>query len=234
MHDEQPSRLARLTSILIQLQSRRITSASALAERYGVSTRTIYRDIRSLEESGVPVVTEDGKGYSLMEGYRMAPVSFTEAEANALITAEQLVMRNADASFVKDYSDAIVKIRAVLKSSGKDNAELLSNRIAVSRNQSKDRNSSNLSDIQLALTNFQLLDIAYKKEGAEQAGWRTVEPYALLSSDEVWVMVAWCRLRDAFRLFRLDRIEQLRLRAESFEPHKMKLEEYLELLRSGR
>lgn len=231
MHDEQSSRLARLTSILIQLQSRKITSATALAERYGVSTRTIYRDIRSLEEAGVPVLTEEGKGYSLMDGYRMPPVSFTEAEANALITAQQLVLRDADASFVKDYGDAIVKIRAVLRNVGKEKAELLSERIAVSRNEARERNSGTLAEIQRALTGFQLLEIAYRKDGAPEAEWRTVEPYALLSNDEVWVMVAWCRLRNAYRLFRLDRVQQLRQRGESFTPHKMKLDEYLELLR---
>jgi predicted DNA-binding transcriptional regulator YafY len=231
MQDEQTSRLTRLTSILIQLQSRRITSAANLAARFGVSTRTIYRDIRTLEQSGVPVVTEEGKGYSLMEGYRMPPVSFMEHEANALITAEQLVLRNMDASFVKDYTDAVTKIRSVLRQGTKDRAELLSSRIAVSQNEHRTRSSEHLSSLQQALTSFQLVDIAYQKEGAERPGWRSVEPFALLSGEQVWILAAWCRLRKEFRLFRLDRIMQLRIGQEHFEPHKLKLEEYLNMLR---
>ena len=94
---EEKPRLSRLTAILTQLQSSRIVTATALAEKHNVSVRTIYRDIRTLEKSGVPIVTEEGKGYSMMEGYQLPPVMFTEDEANALITAEQLVLKNKDA-----------------------------------------------------------------------------------------------------------------------------------------
>lgn len=230
--DDQNTRLSRLTAILLQLQAKRIVSASTLAGRFGVSTRTIYRDIRSLEQSGVPIRTEDGKGYALMEGYRLPPVTFTENEANALITAEQLVLHNTDASFVKDYTDAATKIRAVLRDSTREKAALLSSRIAVGQNEQGQRTSEHLSELQRALTNFNLADIAYRKEGATAAEWRSVEPFALLCGDGTWVMAAWCRLRQAFRLFRLDRIAELRIRPDTFEPHRLKLDEYLDLLRS--
>ena len=75
------TRLSRLTAILIQLQSKRLITSTELADKYGVSIRTIYRDIRALEEAGVPIYTEEGKGYSLSEGYRLPPVMFTEEEA---------------------------------------------------------------------------------------------------------------------------------------------------------
>ena len=88
MNENETSRLSRLTAILLQLQSGRLVTAVALAARFNVSVRTIYRDIRALEQSGVPVITEEGKGYLLMEGYRIPPVTFSEREANALITAE--------------------------------------------------------------------------------------------------------------------------------------------------
>jgi predicted DNA-binding transcriptional regulator YafY len=103
MNDNDTSRLSRITAILTQLQTKRMITAPTLAEKYSVSVRTIYRDIRSLEQSGVPIVTEEGKGYSLMEGYRLPPVHFTESEANALITAEQLVLKNNDASLIEHY-----------------------------------------------------------------------------------------------------------------------------------
>src|SRR6218665_1966783 len=115
MNDNDTKRLSRLTAILTQLQTKRLLTATKLAEKFNVSIRTIYRDIRALEQAGVPVITEDGKGYSLMEGYRVRPVIFTEAQANALITAEQLVLKNKDTSFIKDYTEAIEKIKSVLK-----------------------------------------------------------------------------------------------------------------------
>lgn len=104
MNSNDTKRLSRLTAILTQLQTKRIVTSTALAEKFGVSVRTIYRDIRALEDAGVPIFVEEGKGYSLMEGYRISPVMFTENEANALILAEQLVLKNRDSSLIKDYS----------------------------------------------------------------------------------------------------------------------------------
>jgi predicted DNA-binding transcriptional regulator YafY len=78
MNDTNTKILSRLAAILTQLQTKRILSSTILAEKFGVSVRTIYRDIRALEQAGVPISTEDGKGYSLMEGYRIPPVMFTE------------------------------------------------------------------------------------------------------------------------------------------------------------
>lgn len=88
MAEDKP-RLIRLTAILTQLQSKRIVTAKDIAEKHNISIRTVYRDIRTLEQSGIPIITEEGKGYTLMEGYRLPPVLFTEEEANALITAEK-------------------------------------------------------------------------------------------------------------------------------------------------
>jgi len=67
-------RITRLTKILTQLQAKRIVTASALADKYNVSVRTIYSDIRTLEDSGIPIITEEGKGYALQEGYQLPPV----------------------------------------------------------------------------------------------------------------------------------------------------------------
>ena len=121
MAKEEKPRLSRLTAIITQLQSKNIITASYLAEKYNVSIRTIYRDKRTLEKSGIPIITEEGKGYTLMQGYQLPPIMFTENEANALITAQQLILKNKDKSFVDNYSDAIVKIKSVLKYSQKEN-----------------------------------------------------------------------------------------------------------------
>jgi predicted DNA-binding transcriptional regulator YafY len=229
MIDNDTKRLSRLTAILTQLQTKRLLTATELADRFSVSVRTIYRDIRALEQGGVPIVTEEGKGYSLLEGYRLPPIMFTETEANALITAEQLVLKNKDASFVKEYSGAIGKIKAVLRHHDKESANLLAERVLFSHNVENDRTSTHLSALQLALTRFSLSQIDYYSPDSNETTRRTVEPFALLSTQENWLLVAWCRLRKAYRTFRLDRIRSLTILHEQFEPHKMTLKEYFEI-----
>lgn len=220
------TRLSRLTAILTQLQTKRLVTATALASKFSVSVRTIYRDIRALEQAGVPIITEEGKGYLLMEGYTIPPLMFTEAQANALIIAEQLVLKNKDTSFIRDYSAAIEKIKAVLRYSQKDKANLLSERTQFKQIKSLERNSSNLSDLQFALTNFLQTQIDYiNAEGKTTT--RIIEPFALLSTEN-WLLLAKCRLRKEFRYFRLDRIKKLQLLTEKFEPHQMTLQEFFD------
>ena len=230
MNDNDTKRLSRLTAILTQLQAKRILTAKSLADKFNVSIRTIYRDIRALEQAGVPILTEEGKGYSLMEHYRLPPVMFTENEANALITAEQLVLKNKDTSFIKEYTEAIAKIKAVLKHNTKDKANLLAQRIQFRQNSNNEKTSNYLSDLQFALTNFYLTEIKYINESNKSTD-RTIEPFALYSTQENWLLIAFCRLRKDYRAFRLDRIRQLKILNNTFEPHKMKLEEYFEMCR---
>ncbi|WP_343671193.1 HTH domain-containing protein [Chitinophaga sp.] len=129
MVDTETSRLSRLIALLTLLQSKRLFTAPEFGEKLGVSVRTIYRDIKTLEQAGVPIITEEGKGYTLMEGYKLPPVMLTEDEANALITAEKLVLTNKDISLIKNYGKAVTKIKSVLRNDTKDNVELLSRRI---------------------------------------------------------------------------------------------------------
>jgi len=226
MNENETKRLSRLTAILTQLQTKRLLTSTELANKFSVSVRTIYRDIRALEQAGVPIITEEGKGYSLMEGYKIPPVMFTESQANALITAEQLVLKNKDASFIKEYSEAIEKVKAVLRYSQKNKVNLLYERTRFNQNLNRERNSNNLSELQLALTNFRLVNIDYINAD-EKSTSRIIEPFALLSTEN-WLLVAYCRLREEFRFFRLDRIKKLRVLNEYFEPHKMTLQEYFE------
>lgn len=227
MNDNDTKRLSRLTAILTQLQTKRLLTATNLAKKFNVSIRTIYRDIRALEQAGVPIITEDGKGYTLMDGYKIPPVMFTESQANALILAEQLVLKNKDTSFIKDYSEAIDKIKAVLRQTDKDKANLLADRTRFEQNINRERNSNNISELQQALTNFHLINIDYTNEQKETTS-RIVEPFALISTTENWLLIAWCRLRKEFRYFRLDRISKMQVLTEKFDPHKMTLQEYFD------
>lgn len=229
MNENDIKRISRLTAILTRLQTKRILTASELAESFLVSKRTIYRDIKALEQAGVPILTEDGKGYTLMEGYRIPPEMFTESEANALITAEQLVLKNKDASFVREYTGAIAKIKAILKHNKKDKANLLSNRIAFGHNKDNSRTSNYLSTLQLALTNFDLVKLKYHSTDTHQTTDRIVEPFAIYSTQNNWLLIAYCRLRKNFRVFRLDRIQTLNTLTGKFEPHRLTLQDYFQI-----
>ena len=230
MKYNETKRISRLIAILTQMQTKRVLTSTTLAEKFGVSVRTIYRDIKTLEQAGVPILTEDGKGYSLMEGYRIPPVMFTENEANALVTAEQLVLKNRDHSLVKEYISAVNKIKAVLLYSTKDKVELLANRIGISPGLPNTNTSSSVTLIQNALTAFKVLHITYHSRNKNEKTERDIEPFALYYTiEESWALIAYCRLRKDFRMFRLDRILKIALSGLSFTPHKMTLEEYLDL-----
>jgi predicted DNA-binding transcriptional regulator YafY len=228
MNNNDTRRISRLTAILTQLQSKRLLTSTTLAEKFGVSIRTIYRDIKALEQAGVPIYTEDGKGYSLMDGYRIPPVMFTEDEANALITIEQVVMKNSDSSLITAYGEAINKIKAVLCYTTKDKIELLANRIAISPAITNASTSSSLTAIQQALISFKVLNITYRSAYKEEETKRNIEPFALYYTlQENWSLIAYCRLRKQYRMFNLDRIKSITQLDISFKPHEITLESYL-------
>ncbi|MEC4113164.1 helix-turn-helix transcriptional regulator [Myroides pelagicus] len=223
-------RLVRLSSILTQLQSRQLVTAAALSERHGVSIRTIYRDIRTLEQSGVPIVVEEGKGYRISEGYTLPPVSFTQEEVNALITVEQLILQNSDLSLVAQYSSAIEKVKATFKHSQKEKIELLANRIQVRSSVIQGESSSLLMQLQSAIVNYRVVNISYFSL-EHSSTIRCIEPFALYTTQNNWILIAYCQLRFAFRAFRLDRIQSLSCTPNVFEPHDMTLQQYMEICR---
>lgn len=226
MGEDKP-RLARLTAIMTQLQSKRIVTARDIADKHGVSIRTVYRDVRTLEKSGIPIVTEEGKGYSIMEGYKLPPVMFTEQEANALITAEQLISKNKDKSLTDHYRSAVEKIKAVLKHTQKDKSELLTERLQIRTNIEKGQTSTSLIQLQSAITNYNITEIDYLSLQNKQTH-RAIEPFALLHTQDNWICIAYCRLRKEMRAFRLDCIREITVQSDCFEPHKMTLQEYFE------
>lgn len=230
--DEPISRFSRLNAILLKLQSRPLVSVQQLAKQFGVSRRTIYRDIAALEESGVPIVSLDRKGFSLMEGYNVPPVMFTKSEANAMVIAEKIIARSNDQSLITEFSKAVEKVKAVLNHSQKEKVDFLSQRTIIGKNWHNEVNSDLLTPIQEALTDFRLLEIAYLKAGAEETTIRQVEPFAIYqNTSEKWVLIAWCRMREEYRSFRIDRIQALETLDETFTPHKLTLDEYVEIQR---
>ncbi len=227
---EEKPRISRLTAIITQLQSKQIVTAKEISEKHNVSVRTIYRDIRTLEKSGIPIVTEEGKGYSIMDGYKIPPVMFTQEEANALITAEQLIKKNKDQSLTEHYESAITKIKSVLKYKQKEKTELLTDRLQVRNNHKNEKTSNYLIKLQSTISNCQIIKIDYLSLENNRTI-REIEPFALYTTQENWILIAFCKLKNDFRAFRLDCIEKLEILKQHFEPHKMTLEEYLEKCR---
>lgn len=229
MKDTDTKRISRLTALLTQLQTSRLVTATELSKKYKVSIRTIYRDIKTLEEAGIPIVTEEGRGYSLQEGFRLPPVMFTEEEANALITAGKLILHNKDASLVKHHSEAIDKIKSVLRLVVKDKTELLASRIQFRQNLKQNKTSAYLMELQLAITSYRVVHLEYESINTQEITKRHVEPFALYSTEENWLLIAWCHLRKDYRSFRLDYIKHLTTTPQTFKSHKMTLQAYFEM-----
>ena len=124
-------RFDRIVAILIQLQSKRIIKAQDLADRFQVSLRTIYRDIRTLEASGVPIVSEAGVGYSIMEGYRLPPVMFTREEAGSFVAAEKLMQKFTDKTLGAHHESAMFKVKSVLRGQQKDWISALESTVTI-------------------------------------------------------------------------------------------------------
>jgi predicted DNA-binding transcriptional regulator YafY len=220
------NRFDRITAIFIQLQSRRVVSGPALAERFGVSLRTIYRDLRTLELAGVPLFGEAGVGYSLAEGYRLPPVMFTREEATALLTAEKLAARLTDAPTARLSGAAMDKLRAVLRHPDRDHLDTLSPAIQVLGPARGAPDAPDLyQQLVTAVTSRRVLRLHYQAADAEAPTIRDVEPIGLFLSRH-WHVVAYCRLRQAFREFRLDRIRELGFGGETFAPRPETLQHY--------
>ncbi len=217
--------LSRLLSILTILKSKRIITGPELAKKFEVSLRTIYRDIKKLEESGVPIISIEGRGYSIMEGYTVAPIMFDEKEVNALVTAEQLIAKTNDESLIEDFGRTLLKIKSIFRSSLQSQSELLTSKMAVFKNQTSEVKTNSLSAFQMAIINFRLTEMGYQAKSGEHT-FRKIEPVAIYSINDNWIVVAWCHLREDYRAFRLDRIQHFKILEEKFTDRNFDLGKY--------
>jgi len=211
------NRIERLQGLILYLQARRFATATDMAEHFGLSIRTIYRDLRALGEVGVPILAEAGVGYSLMKGYSLPPVNFTKAEASALVTAGLLLKRHADGSFHRHMATALQKVRAVLPADRQ--AEI--GRIEASMASIAETavpEQADLSLVQRALAARRVLRFDYQALGSGAAMRREVEPRGLLYYLGRWHLIAWCRLRQDYRDFRTDRMREVELLTDRFVP----------------
>ena len=224
------NRIDRLHAILTHLQSKKRVTAQEVADRFSISLRTVYRDVKAIEESGVPVIGEAGSGYSIMEGYRLPPVMFTQEEAAALLLGGKLAEQRTDASLKKHIEAAMFKIKAVLRSSDKEHVDQLSDHIAIYQNRRPldDSSGQHLAALQKTIVDKRVIFIRYFSNN-EEVTERLVEPIGLWYYGDAWHVIGWCRLRGGYRDFRVSRIQRLQVKDEGFQnsPHPS-LQEYIE------
>lgn len=224
------NRIDRISAILIQLQSKKVVKGSDIAKRFNISLRTAYRDIRTLEEAGVPILSEAGIGYSLMDGYRLPPIMFTKEEATAFLTAEKLVEKLTDANTFQIYQSALFKIKAVLKSEEKDHIESMYDQIEVVDNPylPTDKRSGNyIQSILKSISSKQALSVEYFSLSKQEKSSRLVEPVGIFLLGHQWYLIAYCWMRKDYRNFRIDRIKKLTLTDHPFQRVHPSLKAYL-------
>ena len=249
------NRFDRVTALLLLLQTRSVVTAQFLADHFGVTERTIYRDIRTLENAGVPLRSEAGLGYSIERGYRLPPVSFTFNEATALLMGEKLLASSLDANSLADFNQALNKIRAVMDTPDKDALTSLDANIEaiptgaqfpegnsdITRKENENENNYRhdskraelsgdkwLRECRNALAQRQVINIYYHRPATENPVERSIEPIGLFYYSWHWHLIAWCRLREGYRDFRLDRILSFELSIEHFSPRsRLTLKQYL-------
>lgn len=224
------NRIDRITAILIQLQSRRVVKAQDIAERFNISLRTVYRDVRTLEEAGIPVVGEAGVGYSIMDGYRLPPVQFTKEEAGAFLTAEKLVEKLTDASTRQSYSSALFKIKSVLRSGEKDYLENIDAHIQVVENPclpKSDNISASIQPILQSISEKKVLCIEYFANHSQEKTKRNIEAVGIFYLGSNWHLIAFCHMRNDYRDFRTDRISKIVFTDEPYKKEHPSLKTYL-------
>lgn len=213
------NRIDRLHAILTHLQSKKLVTAQEIADRFNISLRTVYRDVKALDESGVPVIGEAGSGYTIMEGYRLPPVMFTQEEAAALLLGGKLAAHMTDSSVKKHFETALFKIKAVLRTTDKEQMDLLADHIEILRSRipQEETPSPHLTALQRAIADKRCINILYHSGYNEQTNERVIEPIGLCHYSGNWHLIGWCRLRNGYRDFRVGRIQRLQLKDEQYD-----------------
>ncbi|MFE0018114.1 helix-turn-helix transcriptional regulator [Mesorhizobium sp. NPDC059054] len=200
------SRSERLLDLVQTLRRHRLpVSGRTLAGELGVSIRTLYRDIATLQGQGAPIEGEAGLGYVLKPGFMLPPLMFTDEEIEAIVLGSRWVVKQPDSRLSKAAADALAKIAAVLPDDLRNDLDastlLVGPRMGASE-------GIDLAAVRQAIRDEQKLAITYSDAGGAGSK-RIVWPFALSFFDKVRVMVAWCEMRQDFRHFRTDRIATL-------------------------
>lgn len=228
------NRIERLSAILVKLQSRPLVTAREIAEQFGVSLRTVYRDIRSLEEAGIPVSGESGMGYSLVDGFRLPPLMFTTEEAISFMMAEKLIGPITDGDTFDAFRSGMDKIRAMLKAAEKDFLHTLDEYIRVPKvpNMPPAVRGDVMQPLIKSLLHKTQVEIRYRSYDGDVTD-RTLEPQGIFFLGNYWYILAWCTLRSDYRTFHLGRILNINLTEKRFANRHPPLEELVQSIYYG-
>ena len=229
MLDETPKRFDRIIAILIQLQSKKIVKAQELADRFEVSLRTIYRDIRTLEASGVPIYSEAGVGYALMDGYRLPPVMFTREEVSSFIAAEKLMQKFTDPALGNHYASAMYKLKSVLRSTDKDWLSNIESKVVMQTAEPmfNDNSPNTLAVLFESIAEKKQILLSYKTFESDETNERNIEPVGVFHDHNNWYFLGYCHLRRDYRQFRTDRIQRIQKTDSNFTIEHNSLDSYL-------
>lgn len=210
-------RFDRILKIFFLLQAKSLVTLEEMTSRFGTSERTIYRDLKSLEAAGIPVVNEVGSGYSIMEGFKMAPSRFSQEEIMSLMVAEKM-MQTHETQFVKQHFDAaLIKIKSSFRYHQKNDLLHLEDKLHFSENGKAADYLPNVLDVLLnAILKKKIASLQYLKRDDENPTTRLVEPMGVFYESNNWHLLAYCHLRKDYRQFRLDRIKQICLTENTF------------------
>jgi predicted DNA-binding transcriptional regulator YafY len=207
-------RLERLLAIALFLGARKRVRASDAAERFGVSLRTIYRDMQALAEAGFPVEGNAGDGYRLLQESYLRPLALDEDEAEVLAIAAQALAASVDGRMREALSTATAKLQAALRPAARRRSVQLEARISVP---SFVRSTAPSAAMLEAIREHHAASIGYLDPRNGRQTRRTIEPVGLVCRGDAWWLVAWCRLRQDARAFRVDRVSEWKT-AGSFLP----------------
>jgi predicted DNA-binding transcriptional regulator YafY len=215
------NRTDRLLAIVLELQAAGRRRAEDLARTFEVGKRTIYRDIQALCEAGVPIVSTPGQGYSLAEGYFLPPLRFAPDEALMLLLGGDVMAASFDAEYRAAAQSAGRKIAGALPEHLRDEVRSLQASIRFIAEGASSREADMLRQLRRALVGRHTVQFRYHARGGEDAGgvWsqRTVDPLGLVHVGGAWHVVAFDHTRQDQRTFRVERAEQLRVLAQTFE-----------------
>jgi len=223
-------RADRLFKIVNFLRSRRrAVTAHRIAEEFEICERTVYRDIRDLMDSGVPIYGETGVGYIIDQQYSIPPLTFDVEEIEALVLGAAIVKSWTDEEFGKIANRALDKIKNVLPDTLKE--ELEATALTSFPSQSKIPWTVSFSEIRKSIRKKNKLKIQYQREDGKKSN-RTIRPLSLVFFSPIWLLLGWCESRKDFRNFRLDRISQLKTLSDTFEDEDGKtLRDYLNTIK---
>lgn len=228
------NRIDRISAILIMLQARTLLKAQHVADRFDISLRTVYRDMRTLEEAGIPLIGNHGSGYTLVEGYKLPPLMFTQEEAIAFLMAEKLVERQTDEDSFRYFQSGMTKLRAVLRTSEKRMLEYADTSIAHIEPQ-RYRPAPQpgvLHPLVRATIERRIATLTYRTADNRPPSERRVEPVGICFMQRSWYMLGYCHLRADYRTFKLSRIQALTLTDEPFSRVHPSLSVLIEQLRA--